>query len=400
MACVEQAAISAVIDIKHIALAQLYLDDNGGAFGDQRTAGLAPEFITVGMRQRIQPAFNRRLILRKRRGCHIGIGGREAAADVDDVNSRARHLAHDVAAKAEGGDVSFGVHGLGAHMEADAKACRYLARGAQKCDGLRGQAAEFVAERHFGIHVGHSKAQQKAKVFAVAGGGHDFVKLRQAVERKVAHAVIKIGVFDGMAAFDRMHKGDMGAGAKRVYLLDFRQRCGVEMTDTGLKQAGQHKRVGVRFDSVKGFAGKILQKPLRRAFQRRGAKAGYWNFGARTSHHLFRTVVIFHCIETLFTLFLLRGHPARRVPATRFGAPVESRLRDPHNFRLYADSIFCKDFSPCAAAGGHAGGHSSASVAHLHHLRCYLGGGGVAAPCAAADGRSVTPWRLLAAVKS
>src|SRR3546814_14825542 len=85
---VEQRAIGAVVDIKLFAAALFDPDDQRAVFGGQRAAGLAPQLGRIADRQAFEAAVDGVEIGVERRRLHAWVGGRKAAADIDDEIGR------------------------------------------------------------------------------------------------------------------------------------------------------------------------------------------------------------------------------------------------------------------------------------------------------------------------
>jgi hypothetical protein len=86
---VEQAAVRAVVEIERVALAQLDPGEDGDGFGDQRAARLAPQISVLQDHHVLEGGPDGADIILHRGRNEPGIDGREAAADIDDVNPAA-----------------------------------------------------------------------------------------------------------------------------------------------------------------------------------------------------------------------------------------------------------------------------------------------------------------------
>src|SRR6202011_5215601 len=81
---VAQAAIHAVVDIERVAPAQLHLDDDRAAAGDERPPGFGPQRDFRG--ESSGSRRDRGDVVVERWRCHVGIADGKAAADIDNVD--------------------------------------------------------------------------------------------------------------------------------------------------------------------------------------------------------------------------------------------------------------------------------------------------------------------------
>ncbi len=232
-------------------------------FGDERAAGFAPQ---LGVHQD-RHLFEGRLDdlhveFEVRRG-HAGVGGREAAADIDDVQ-------HDAGFHDHGGGklhrVAVGrrAHALRADVEGDAERVRIAPRLLQKGGSVLFGDAELVRQRVGRVLVGHGEAHDEREVVSALRCGDDLFQLRLAVEREDADAMLEIGALDSLARLHRVHERHLRVGIARRDQLDFLLGSDVEPAEARCVDGVERPRRRVRFDSVEHFARKVIPEPVGR----------------------------------------------------------------------------------------------------------------------------------------
>ena len=192
---IEQRAIGTVVDVEFVAAALLDADQHARIFGAQRAAGLAPQLRRIGDGQALEGVVDDLEIGLERRRLHAGIGGRKAAADIDDVDGD-RRLDDRRADPLHRLGIGGRGHRLAADMEADAERVRGLAGRHQQRLHLGGLGAELRGEAQLRMIGGDADPHQQVEIGrrTPSVARDDLLQLLLGVEREGADIVVEIGV--------------------------------------------------------------------------------------------------------------------------------------------------------------------------------------------------------------
>ena len=119
MGGIEQRPIGAVVQIQGITLAQVHAAQDRRGLCHQGAARLAPQLGRLRDRHLVETTVDGVGVFLKIRRHHARIDGREAAANVDDIDEDAS-LLDGTAGLGHGGFIGRGTHALRTHVEADA----------------------------------------------------------------------------------------------------------------------------------------------------------------------------------------------------------------------------------------------------------------------------------------
>ena len=195
----------------------------------------------------------------ERRRLHPRIGGREAPADIDDVDGH-RGLDDGGAHPLHRFGISGRSHRLAADVEADAERVGRLARGDQQRLHLGGLGPEFGGEAELGMIRRDADADQQVQIFGALRGDDDLLQLLLGIEREGAHAMIGIGLANRLLRLHRMHEADHRFGQDLGDQTHFGDRGHVVMRDSALPQNPEEIRRGIGLDRVERLARKLLDE--------------------------------------------------------------------------------------------------------------------------------------------